>query len=134
MLFRSHFNHTLFWKTLCKKSSSAAEAGPSGVILEKINSAFGSLENFKKDFLDTALGIVGSGWVWLCVDNFGELKTVATYNHETPLNQKLKPILILDVWEHAYYLKYQNKRADFVNAWWNLIDWKEVEAIYRSIE
>ncbi|MFH1254207.1 MAG: superoxide dismutase [bacterium] len=146
-----HFNHTLFWTTLCKKSSVAEGSEPSGIILEKINSAFGSLENFKKDFLDKALSIVGSGWVWLCVDNSGELKTVATYNHETPLfchpeldsgsirkipptNQKLKPILILDVWEHAYYLKYQNKRAGFVDAWWNLIDWKEVEKIYNNIE
>ncbi len=129
-----HFNHTLFWATLCKKSSTPEGNSPFGIILEKINSAFGSFENFKKDFLEKALSIVGSGWVWLCVDKSGELKIFATYNHETPFNQSLKPILILDVWEHAYYLKYQNKRADFVDAWWNLIDWKEVEKIYNNIE
>lgn len=127
-----HFNHTLFWSLMCKKDLATEGFGPSGIILEKINNTFGSVENFKKDFLDKALSIVGSGWVWLCVDDNGELKTVATYNHETPLAQKQHPILVLDVWEHAYYLKYQNKRADFVAAWWNLVDWREVEAIYNK--
>ncbi len=128
-----HFNHTLFWRTLCKKGSEPEGAVPSGVILEKINGAFGSFERFKQDFLDKALSIVGSGWVWLCVDKSGEFKILATFNHEIPFSQSLKPILILDVWEHAYYLKYQNKRADFVDAWWNLIDWKEVEKIYNIV-
>lgn len=127
-----HFNHTLFWTTLCKKILEPENSGPSGIILEKINNTFGSLENLKKDFLDKALSIIGSGWVWLCIDSNGELKTIATYNHETPLNFKMHPILLIDVWEHAYYLKYQNKRADFVAAWWNLVDWKEVEAIYNK--
>jgi len=127
-----HFNHTLFWSLMCKKSLESENSGPFGIVLEKINNRFGSVEDFKKDFLDKALSIVGSGWVWLCVDGSGNLKTVVTYNHETPLGQKLFPILILDVWEHAYYLKYQNRRADFVNAWWNLVDWKEVEAFYNK--
>lgn len=155
-----HFNHTLFWSLMCKKSLESENSGPFGIVLEKINKTFGSIDNFKKDFLDKALSVVGSGWVWLCVDGSGNLKTLATYNHETPffchpavsaeacgggweldsgsikkitpINQNSFPILILDVWEHAYYLKYQNKRADFVDAWWNLVDWKEVEAFYNK--
>ena len=89
-----------------------------------------NIVNLKKDFLDKALSIIGSGWVWLCVDDNGELKTVAKYNHETPLfcsaHQKLRPILVLDVWEHAYYLKYQNRRADYLTAFWNVVNWSDV--------
>jgi Fe-Mn family superoxide dismutase len=123
-----HFNHTLFWSLLCKKDLNA---GPFGIVFEKINKEFGSAENLKQEISKQALSIIGSGWVWLCADDYGDLKLVATYNHETPDLQKLHPILVLDVWEHAYYLKYKNMRADFVSAWWNLINWKQVETFYN---
>ncbi len=123
-----HFNHALFWDMLCGKNNLNNE--PSELLLEKINKTFKSFEDFKQDFLKQALSIIGSGWVWLCVDKFGELVIVSTYNHETPYALKMQPILLLDVWEHAYYLKYQNRRAEFVAAWWNIIDWKFVERLY----
>jgi Fe-Mn family superoxide dismutase len=123
-----HFNHNFFWDALSSKPNLNNE--PSELLLEKINKTFKSFEGFKQDFLKQALSIVGSGWVWLCVDQAGELVIIPTYNHETPYALKMQPILLLDVWEHAYYLKYQNRRAEFVAAWWNLIDWKFVERIY----
>lgn len=123
-----HFNHTLFWDELCSKTN--LNSGPSELLLEKINKSFKSFENFKQEFLKQALSIIGSGWVWLCVDKAGELAIVSTYNHVTPYAFKMQPVLLLDVWEHAYYLKYQNRRAEFVQAWWNIIDWKFVERLY----
>lgn len=123
-----HFNHIFFWDTICGRSD--LKNAPSELLLENINKTFGSFEEFKKKFLNKALSIVGSGWVWLCVDKIGDFKIISTYNHETPYILKMQPILVLDVWEHAYYLKYQNKRAEFVEAWWNIIDWKFVERLY----
>lgn len=130
-----HFNHSLFWDVLCgKKAENGLPAGiinvPTDILLDRINISFQSLEKFKQEFLKKALSIIGSGWVWLCADKKGDLIIIATYNHETPQMTKYQPILILDVWEHAYYLKYQNKRADFVNTWWNVVDWKMAEKLY----
>ena len=125
-----HFNHNLFWDELCIKDKTHLNNEPSELFLEAIIKAFQSFDNFKREFLKQALSIVGSGWVWLCIDKTGELKIVATYNHLTPDLFKMQPLLVLDVWEHAYYLKYQNKRAEFVEAWWNIIDWKFVERLY----
>lgn len=123
-----HFSHNLFWDELCGKSD--LNNMPAEILLEAINKSFHSFENFKQEFLSQALSIVGSGWVWLCICKTGELKIISTYNHVTPYAFKMQPLLLLDVWEHAYYLKYQNKRAEFVEAWWNIIDWRFVERLY----
>lgn len=109
-----HYNHSLFWQMMAPSGSPL-----EGKLLEAINTTFGSLEGFKEKFAAAALGRFGSGWVWLTAD----LKIIDTPNQDTPTE---KVILGLDVWEHAYYLKYQNKRADYVTAWWNVVNWKFV--------
>lgn len=114
-----HFNHSLFWNILGPNKGGE----PKGILLDKINEAFGSFENFKNEFNKAAATRFGSGWAWLVVDEEGKLKVLSTANQDTPLSAGLKPILGLDVWEHAYYLKYQNRRPDYISAWWNVIDW-----------
>ena len=114
-----HFNHSLFWKILGPNKGGE----PKGILLDKINEAFGSFENFKNEFNKAAATRFGSGWAWLVVDKEGKLKVLSTANQDTPLSEDFKPILGLDVWEHAYYLKYQNRRPDYISAWWNVIDW-----------
>ncbi|WP_055667391.1 superoxide dismutase [Desnuesiella massiliensis] len=114
-----HFNHSLFWNILGPNKGEE----PKGILLDKINKAFGSFENFKNEFNKAAATRFGSGWAWLVVDKEGELKVLSTANQDTPLSEGFKPILGLDVWEHAYYLKYQNRRPDYISAWWNVIDW-----------
>ncbi len=115
-----HYNHSLFWQMLAPHSASSGQA--EGKLLEMINSTFGNLDGFKEKFTAAALGRFGSGWVWLTKD----LKIVDTPNQDLPEGT---PILGLDVWEHAYYLKYQNRRADYITAWWNVVNWKKVESI-----
>lgn len=121
-----HYNHSMFWKLM--KSNGGGQ--PNGKLAQAINSSFGNFENFKSKFSDTALKVFGSGWVWLVLKN-GDLKIGTTPNQDNPImdisNFKGSPILCLDVWEHAYYLKYQNKRVDYVNSWWNLVNWDEAE-------
>lgn len=114
-----HFNHSLFWNILGPNKGGE----PKGILLDKINEAFGSFENFKNEFNKAAATRFGSGWAWLVVDKEGKLKVLSTANQDTPLSEGFKPILGLDVWEHAYYLKYQNRRPDYISAWWNVIDW-----------
>ncbi len=118
-----HANHSLFWTCM----SSGSEAGePSGELAEAINSIFGSFEGFRDAFSKAATTRFGSGWAWLCVDHDGKLVVTSTQNQDNPISEGLCPILGLDVWEHAYYLNYQNRRPDYVKAWWNVINWEKV--------
>jgi Fe-Mn family superoxide dismutase len=121
-----HYNHSLFWKWM----GPNAGGSPSGALGKAVADAFGDLAAFKDAFAKAAMGRFGSGWAWLVVDGSGALKVVSTANQDTPLADRQTPILGLDVWEHAYYLKYQNRRADYVAAWWNLVQWAEVDALY----
>lgn len=122
-----HYNHEFFWK--CMKPGNGST--PSGKILSLINQSFGSFEAFKTQFSDAAKNRFGSGWAWLIQSTDGTLKCSSTANQDNPLMDILelkgKPLLALDVWEHAYYLKYQNKRPDYINNWFNLVDWNFVE-------
>ena len=117
-----HYNHSMFWKIM------APHAGghPSGKLGDAINAAFGSFDKFKEAFAAAAVGQFGSGWAWLAVKD-GNLVIVATPNQDNPISQGMNPILGIDVWEHAYYLKFQNKRAEYIASWWNIVNWKEVE-------
>lgn len=117
-----HANHTLFWKVM----SPDGGGEPKGSLNTAIKSAFGEYGAFKDLFSSTATGVFGSGWGWLVVDGSGGLQVLSTANQDTPLSKGMKPILALDVWEHAYYLKYQNRRPDYVAAWWNVVNWAEV--------
>lgn len=118
-----HANHSMFWKII----SPNGGGNPKGKLSEMINQQFGSLEGFKGDFEKAALARFGSGWVWLVIDENQKLEIMSTSNQDSPLSQSLKPLLCLDVWEHAYYLNYQNRRADYVKAWWNIVFWDQVE-------
>lgn len=116
-----HYNHTLFWSILKVNNGEL----PTGALLAAINKAFGSFEAFKEKFANAAKTRFGSGWAWLIVNKKGELEILSTGNQDTPLNLG-RPILALDVWEHAYYLHYQNRRPDYVSAFFNVINWQEV--------
>lgn len=120
-----HANHSLFWKILKKDVPCGAE------IESAINSTFGSFEEFKKQFSGAAATIFGSGWSWLVADK-GDLKIVSTANQDSPLTLGQTPLLGLDVWEHAYYLKYQNKRPEYIEAFFNVINWVEVNSIWKA--
>lgn len=124
-----HFNHSAFWQYL-KRNGGGEPQGPVGQEIIKI---FGSFQAFQEQFNTTAKSVFGSGWAWLCVASNGQLKVVPTANQDTPLMHGLQPILGLDVWEHAYYLKYQNRRPDYINAWWHVINWEQVEENYALI-
>jgi Fe-Mn family superoxide dismutase len=104
---------------------------PSGDVAQAIQSAFGSLDSFKEKFTAAAMGRFGSGWAWL-VQNNGKLEIVSTANQDSTLMEGQRPVLGLDVWEHAYYLKYQNRRAEYINAWWNVINWDEINKRFKS--
>ena len=122
------YNHNLFWTVLAPARGQA----PSNEFLAAIAKAFGSFDNFKADFETAAKTRFGSGWAWLIVDAEKNLKVVSTPNQDTPLNEGT-PILNLDVWEHAYYLKYQNRRPEYVGNFWNVVNWKEVERLYLAV-
>ena len=119
-----HANHTLFWQVMAPPEPNAA--APAGDLIKAINVTFGSLLTFQEKFTSITMGRFGSGWAWL-VSVSGKLEIVDTPNKDTPLLEHKTPILGLDVWEHAYYLKYQNLRADYIKQWWNVINWREVE-------
>ncbi|MFC1710764.1 superoxide dismutase [Nanoarchaeota archaeon] len=121
-----HLNHSFFW-TILKKDTQ-----PSGEILEAINSELGGVEEFQKQFKQAALTQFGGGWAWLVVNNQGKLEIVKTKDHETPITNNKTPILVIDVWEHAYYLKYQNRRADYADAFFNVINWDQVNKYYLN--
>lgn len=124
-----HVNHTFFWDSMTPNSTKA----PAGELLKAINKAFGSLDNFKTEFSKAGATRFGSGWAWLVVDH-GELKVISTPNQDSPLMNKQIPILGLDVWEHAYYLKYQNRRGEYLDAFWNIVDWEAVEKRFEDIK
>lgn len=124
-----HANHSLFWQILSSSKQSC-----EGDIANAIDKNFGSFDAFKKQFSDAALNRFGSGWAWLVADK-GKLAIISTANQDSPLMEGKIPLLGLDVWEHAYYLNYQNKRADYITAFWNIINWNFVESLYlRSLE
>jgi len=118
------YNHELFWVIMGPKS--VATGKPSGKIAQIIDSVFGSFDKFKEQFKAAALGRFGSGWAWL-VKRGDRYEITSTPNQDAPIMEGAYPVLGLDVWEHAYYLKYQNRRADYVDAWWNVVNWKAVE-------
>jgi Fe-Mn family superoxide dismutase len=128
-----HVNHTFFWNLL----GANAGAGPSGKLAEAINQTFGSLDQFKEKFAAAGVGRFGSGWAWLVV-NGGKLEICSTANQDNPIMGKAvagcegKPVLGLDVWEHAYYLNYQNRRPDYIKAWWNVVNWSQAEKNYAA--
>lgn len=119
-----HANHTFFWKLLAPASEAQK---PEGDVLALIEKNFGSFDEFKTKFKEAALARFGSGWVWVTLTGKDTIEIVSTPNQDTPWMEKVDAILGLDVWEHAYYLKYQNKRPDYVDAWWNIINWKQVD-------
>ncbi len=121
-----HANHTMFWEIM-----AASGGQPSGPLAAAINSTFTSLDNFKAKIKEAALGRFGSGWAWLVLDG-GKLAITSTANQDSPLMTGQTPILGIDVWEHAYYLRYQNKRADYVDAWWKVVNWNAVAQRYAS--
>jgi Fe-Mn family superoxide dismutase len=122
-----HWNHSLFWKLMAPNGGGA----PSGAIADAITSSFGGFDKFKEQFQAAGLGRFGSGWAWL-VDNGGKLEITSTPNQDNPLMEGKKAVLGVDVWEHAYYLKYQNRRADYLGAWWNVVNWDEVNRLLKS--
>ena len=133
-----HFNHSLFWQVMSPKGGGE----PSGTLNKAIAEAFGNFSSFKTLFEHAAITRFGSGWAWLCRNNEDKLIITSTPNQDSPITLGLVPILGLDVWEHAYYLKYQNRRVEYVSNWWNLVKWSEVahrfeeagvrEAVVRS--
>jgi len=124
-----HANHSLFWEIM---RSPQEDNKPEGEIAEVINSEFGDFEKFKQQFSEKALGVFGSGWIFLILDNNKKLKLKRHSFQNSPLMQKNTPILGLDVWEHAYYLKYQNKRAEYIENWWKVVNWTKVEELYKK--
>jgi Fe-Mn family superoxide dismutase len=116
-----HANHSLFWKLLSKNGGGA----PKGEIESVLTTNFGSFDGFKEKFAAAAAGRFGSGWAWLVKDRAGKFELLSTANQDSPLMEGKKPILGLDVWEHAYYLKYQNRRPEYIAAWWNVVNWDE---------
>jgi Fe-Mn family superoxide dismutase len=117
-----HVNHTMFWEIMGPNGGGQ----PTGAIADAINQAFGSFDDFKKQFNDAGVKRFGSGWVWLVRSSSGQLQITSTQNQDNPISEGQTPILGNDVWEHAYYLKYQNRRPDYLSAWWNTINWDEI--------
>ncbi len=122
-----HANHSLFWTILSPEGGGE----PTGELADAINKNFGSYEKFQEEFAAAAAGRFGSGWAWLVVDN-GEVAITSTPNQDSPLMEGKTPVLGLDVWEHAYYLNYQNRRPDYISAFWNVVNWDEVSKRYEA--
>lgn len=123
-----HANHTLFWDVM----SPNGGGDPKGELALAIEQTFGSVAKFKEEFTKAAATRFGSGWAWLVLDDDGNLSVLSTANQDTPVSDNKTPILALDVWEHAYYLKYQNKRPDYIAAWWHVVDWEKANARYLA--
>lgn len=119
-----HVNHSLFWTLMSPKGGGE----PSGSLADAINESFGSFDEFKAAFAKAGATRFGSGWAWLCIGADGKLVVTSTPNQDNPVSAGLIPILGLDVWEHAYYLNYQNRRPDYISEWWNVVDWDQVSA------
>ncbi len=123
-----HVNHTFFWKLM----GPNAGGEPTGALADDIKATFGSFDEFKTKFQAAGVGRFGSGWAWLVVGKDGKLAITSTPNQDSPLSEGLKPVLGCDVWEHAYYLKYQNRRPDYLSAWWNVVNWAAVAENYAT--
>jgi Fe-Mn family superoxide dismutase len=123
-----HVNHTMFWKMMAPNAGGP----PSGGVAEAINASFGGFDAFKEQFAKAGVSRFGSGWAWL-IDNNGKLSIESTANQDNPISDGKKPILGIDVWEHAYYLKYQNRRPDYIDAWWNVVNWSKVAEGYGAV-
>jgi Fe-Mn family superoxide dismutase len=123
-----HANHSMFWKSLSPDGGGT----PQGNLADSINEAFGSFSDFKEAFTKAAMSVFGSGWTWLCLDDEGNLLITTTANQDNPVSRDLIPLVGLDVWEHAYYLNYENRRADYITAWWNVISWKFVAGNFKN--
>ena len=122
-----HINHSMFWQIMGPKAGGQ----PDGTIATAIKSTFGSFDGFKEKFSAAAMGRFGSGWAWLIASS-GKLEITSTANQDSPVMEGKHPVLGLDVWEHAYYLKYQNRRVEYVGAWWNVVNWAEVEKRFHA--
>ncbi len=122
-----HLNHSLFWQIMGPKAGGQ----PGGKLAEAINSTFTSFDNFKEKLSAAAISRFGSGWAWLVVHN-GKLDIYSTANQDSPVSEGKYPLLVIDVWEHAYYLKYQNRRNEYVGAWWNVANWAEIDKRFHS--
>jgi len=123
-----HSNHTMFWQIMKPNGGGV----PAGALANAIQSTFGSFDAFKAAFNDAGVKRFGSGWAWLVLDKSGKLQVISTANQDSPLMDGLYPVMGNDVWEHAYYLKYQNRRPDYLNAWWNVVNWDEIARRYSQ--
>ena len=123
-----HYNHSLFWDWM----SPTATITPNGELSIALNSTFGSFATFKEEFSKTAMDRFGSGWAWLVQEKEGKLSICSTANQDNPLTEGKKPILGLDVWEHAYYLRYQNRRAEYIQNWWNVVNWEKISLDFEK--
>ncbi|MHB1469251.1 MAG: superoxide dismutase [Solirubrobacteraceae bacterium] len=126
-----HYNHTLFWESM--SADSAGRGGdPTGALYEAISSTFGSVDDFKAKMKETGVNQFGSGWSWLVHDGSG-LAVLGSANQDNPVSDGKTPLLGVDVWEHSYYLKYQNRRPDYIDAWWNVVDWDRVAERFSAV-
>lgn len=125
-----HFNHSMFWQIMGPSRGGA----PAGELASAIDQAFGSFEKFKEAFKDAGVKRFGSGWAWLILDKGGKLQVTSTPNQDNPLMEGLYPVMGNDVWEHAYYLKYNNRRPEYLAAWWNVVNWDEINKRYESLK
>jgi Fe-Mn family superoxide dismutase len=125
-----HANHSLFWQVMGKDAGGQ----PGGDLAKAIDGAFGSFAQFQEKLTAAATGVFGSGWAWLVIGKQGKLEVVSTANQDSPYLKMQTPLLGIDVWEHAYYLKYQNVRADYVKAWWNVVNWDNVAARFADAQ
>lgn len=123
-----HANHSFFWKIMAPNAGGE----PKGALAKDIDATFGSFANLKDQFAKAAAGRFGSGWAWVSADKGGKLVVTSTANQDNPISEGLKPVFGIDVWEHAYYLNYQNRRPDYVAAWWNVINWDQVAKNYAE--
>lgn len=123
------YNHAFFWKIMTPNGGGQ----PGGKLGDAIKKDFGSFDAFQDKFNTAAKTVFGSGWAWLCLDKSGKLQVISTPNQNCPISQDLIPVLGLDVWEHAYYLKYQNKRPDYITAWWHVINWEQAEENFINV-
>jgi Fe-Mn family superoxide dismutase len=123
-----HANHTLFWQLMGPRKGGE----PAGALAQALSETFGGIAQFREEFAKAAMGRFGSGWAWLSFDPSGRLQIHSTANQDSPWLTGHQPVLGLDVWEHAYYLKYQNRRAEYVTAWWNVVNWEKVAEFYSA--
>ncbi len=122
-----YYNHNVYWSTICPNGQQISDSFKT--VMEE---TFGSMEQFKESFLQESASHFGSGWTWLVKDQSGTLKIMSTDNQNCPLSEGLIPLLVVDTWEHAYYLDYQNRRPEYIQNWWNVVNWKAVEERYNQ--